>query len=95
MPCGGIYPTTRSDSPCLLCGRGSTDHLCVEWDGALHGECVEQFLATEMGETVKAHGHWVIVDMNGSGNRRIVNKGRDLEYFVTEDDITAASERKV
>jgi hypothetical protein len=94
MPCGGIYPTTKSDAPCLFCGGPGSDHVCIEWDGMLHGECVEQFLGTHMGETIIEHAHWVIVDMNGSGNRKIVRKGAAMEYFVTEDDVQSTISRK-
>ena len=69
MPCGGINPIAplteeiSSDWHCISCNEwldpeGKTpDHFCEEFDGVLHGGCVEEFLKSPEGLCVIAHNH--------------------------------------
>lgn len=70
MPCGGIWPIgpeglfvedAAEQRPlyCLHCGKKGADHFCEEWDGGLHGACIEPYLQTEEGLCVLNHGHQV------------------------------------
>lgn len=41
------------------------DCFCIEWDAALHSECVPAFLESEEGQCVLEHGHQVEVWRDG------------------------------
>jgi hypothetical protein len=61
MPCGGIYPARDvAEHRCWHCGKIGCDHFVMEWDCAIHGECIEAFLETEEGDVVLSHKHEVI-----------------------------------
>jgi hypothetical protein len=85
MPCGGIYPVGPADVPCFLCNESGADHALIEWDAALHGKCVQPFLNTDEGQIVLNHKHWVIVELGAE--RKVMHRGDELEYFVTQEDI--------
>lgn len=73
MPCGGIFPIKGSwvdrtlqqmsnqATRCWQCGELGGDHFVEEWDSAIHGVCVLEFLKTEEGKVVLNHQHPVIV----------------------------------
>lgn len=72
MPCGGIYPM-KADGPveCWFalyselrpkqCDNSVPELFCEEWDTFLHVKCLINFLTTEEGRCVMAHGHEIHV----------------------------------
>ncbi len=73
MSCGGITPIrplVEELSPaykCLGCFKwldddnGTPDHFVEEWDGFLHGNCIEDYLKTDEGKCVIMHNHVIQV----------------------------------
>jgi len=61
MPCGGIYPCAPMEGErCFYCGKRDCDHYVEEWDGGLHGTCIDDFLKTREGAIVINHKHKVV-----------------------------------
>ena len=75
MPCGGIFPIMGDNleayfasapggiPECWYCRKRSPppDHVLVEWDSFIHGECIRPFLRTEEGMIVVEHEHLIMI----------------------------------